>query len=37
MQAQTALDAAGESFVAKFGGDPELRRVSKSLVEQLRS
>lgn len=34
---KVALDAVGESFVARFGGDPELRRLSKTLVEQLRS
>lgn len=34
---KTALDAVGESFVAQFGSDPELRRLSKNLVEQLKS
>jgi hypothetical protein len=34
---KTALDAAGESFVTKFGDAPELQRLSKSLVEQLTS
>ncbi|MGH7553396.1 MAG: hypothetical protein ACREMQ_10280, partial [Longimicrobiales bacterium] len=34
---KAALDAAAESFVTKFGDNSELRRLSKTLVDQLRS